>query len=861
MDNALFICDKPTPARKIAGMLGIIRDMRTHMLCANGNAVVFTNGDMFRFLEPDEYDPAFAQWRKSDLPLRIPELVRQPVQSAGARLRTIGDLIAKTKLVVNAGFPSIDGQRVVSDILRHFGWKGPVLRMWALDGMEKPMLFLPEKLSGLDSGLEKAMKISGETEWRFKINLSRGMACMLNLAGIRAHVSYSRLQAAMLGMLLEKEIASGDEKYVPQFLVEGIPMIPADENIRLDENGIRKLHLAISGKRGTVTAFASERIKESPPLPYDLASLMRDAETEFSISPCEAMFIASDLYEGGYISWHDVSSRTLPDKMFLASGDTLKSLFGIEGVGKTKIDKKPGCFRDMPEYGYHAIIPTGAAWQKLGGKKLQIFKLIAKRFIQQFYPDKIYDRKLVRVRFSDFEVLGQGEHVVEEGWSRLDSRKKLSFPDFIQSSGVLCDRVSFIEQPENGYAENRILSFFLDHPLWRENPRMRAGIAVFALEGLRNKGYIETKNGFVKLTQSGRDMALWLPEKLKTLDLAVNGEARLADIAGDPGKADEAAKLFDDEIRAGLAALDKMKLPRSKNADSGICPACGIDIISRLQNKNGQFFWKCQNPECGKTFSDYKGKCVMTMECPACGEKAVDRHESKKTAGTFYWRCVKCGKFFDDNDGEMVPQLKCSICGEISLQRYESRKKPGVFYWRCRNKECGKFFGDNDGKPGQPFDDARETAKCPDCGGEAVRFESRKNPGSFFWKCAGCQCYFTDDNGKIGHNEDKDRKTDKCPVCGGEAAQFVSSKGNPYWRCKADKSHGPFSDENGRPGAAFGEIRTSGLEEADCPHCENGKAYKQESKNKPGTFFWRCSNCGLMSDDNGKPGKVFSAKK
>jgi DNA topoisomerase III len=54
----------------------------------------------------------------------------------------------------------------------------------------------------------------------------------------------------------------------------------------------------------------------------------------------------------------------------------------------------------------------------------------------------------------------------------------------------------------------------------------------------------------------------------------------------------------------------------------------------------------------------------------------------------------------------------------------------------------------------------------------------------------------------------------------------------------------------GAPGAPGG---------VKCPHCEDGTVRRMESKKKKGVFFWACSNRshGLMSDDKGKPGKLF----
>lgn len=249
----------------------------------------------------------------------------------------------------------------------------------------------------------------------------------------------------------------------------------------------------------------------------------------------------------------------------------------------------------------------------------------------------------------------------------------------------------------------------------------------------------------------------------------------------------------------------------------------------------------------------------MPVKCFKCGKTSVERYK-RKDGDSHYWFCPECKTYYDDDDGKIVPMFKCPECGEVAVQRYESRNRPGSFSWYCKNKECHRRFYDDDGKIGRRFPNDDEKAECPSCHGQAYKYEFKNKPGEYFWRCKDCKTFFTDENGKPGHNPDDDKPHDKCPVCGGVAIQHQSAKGTLYWKCKTnEKDHGPFYDEDGHPGAPFGG-KTTGLEEADCPHC-SGKAYKTESKNKPGSFFWRCKNCGLMSDEEGKPGKVFSAKK
>lgn len=118
--------------------------------------------------------------------------------------------------------------------------------------------------------------------------------------------------------------------------------------------------------------------------------------------------------------------------------------------------------------------------------------------------------------------------------------------------------------------------------------------------------------------------------------------------------------------------------------------------------------------------------------------------------------------------------------------------------------------------------------------------------------------------------------TAPCPVCKAVAMRLESTKfpGRFYWRCHSG-THAMMKDVNGEPGDLFEDRPASGSgarkssgksssgkggsgKTAKCPEC--GKTATQcESKTKPGVFYWRCeSPHKLMGDKNGKPGAMFS---
>lgn len=857
----LFLFDQPVPARRFAEKLGVTKDCKTYLCCRDGQVVAFTGGQLFEFAEASEYKSEYAQWKRDDLPLDIAGLVKVPMEKQESRIKSLSELVGKADKIVHAGAPDVSGQSAVDDLLRYCDWKGETIRLWNMDGS------FQKQEEKEDFGL--FAKTSSEISWHINENMRRAISCMLNSVGVRINISYDYLAMAVLGMIVEREKQIGDfgdAYYTIRALVNGIPVW---SQVVSGEKQATVLCASIKREQGNIRNYTvCDRI-DPPPPPHNLASLIFEAEKIYGISAFETMALAFELYENGLISYPGVDSQEIPKEMAKNARDILSSLFGMEGAAQSNPGILSPHFSDTAS-DFHAIIPLKCAWQRLQGKKLKIFKIIAKRYIQQFYPEKRYKEQEVAVDFGGNILSARGEIIESAGWAELADDTPSEIPKFRKGDIVSSDIVNIQKANLDRFSIADIISAMSQVAKYEINSEFRklvenSGLLglgrekVDILQFLKDRQYIDVDNNHVFPTKMGINFISWLPEKLYSPALASLEEQRLYGIAKKETTSDAEIDHAKKIIADWLSEIDKIAFA-GKKTQNPVCPKCGADILERVWNKDReQYFWQCMNKACGRRYNDHKGRCIMPVKCPKCGKNTAERFK-RKDSDSHYWFCTECKTYYDDNDGKIVPMVKCPECGEVALQRYESRNRPGTFYWYCKNKECHQRFGDDNGNVGRRFANENEKAQCPSCNGQAYRYESKKNKGEFYWRCKDCKTFFTDEGGKIGHDMDADKPHDKCPLCGGVAVQNISERGTPYWKCKADESHGPFYDEDGHPGSEFGSGKNTGLEEADCPHCD-GKAYKTESKNKPGSFYWRCKNCGLMSDENGKPGKVFSAKR
>ena len=147
-----------------------------------------------------------------------------------------------------------------------------------------------------------------------------------------------------------------------------------------------------------------------------------------------------------------------------------------------------------------------------------------------------------------------------------------------------------------------------------------------------------------------------------------------------------------------------------------------------------------------------------------------------------------------------------------------------------------------------------EGEKCPKCGSKLWRRESKFKQGQFYWFCENqdCSARFVDANGKPG--AEIIVISADCPCCGQKNAvrRFESKKkpGTFFWHCSNEQCGAYFQDNHGKLGEK--EEKAAAVK---CPSCGKELLRRYESKKKPGAYYWFCSGCKAhFADDHGKPG-------
>lgn len=338
-------------------------------------------------------------------------------------------------------------------------------------------------------------------------------------------------------------------------------------------------------------------------------------------------------------------------------------------------------------------------------------------------------------------------------------------------------------------------------------------------EHWRAKGIIVKNPGWMELNdQQTKDTPL--PEVKKGESAVLKSIDKEQKFTKPPSRFTEAS--LQEAMTQVHKYVDDPVIKKRLKENSGIgTPATRTNIISELQkreylNKKGKTLISTDR---GREIIDKMHPTLKSPGMTAIWEDALDRVcEGELTKDAFLEELVKrmgnmvkyalATRFSEEITGKVY---RCPLCGG-NLSRLESKKVRGKFFWICSNGRENKCppRSDFNGAPGAAFSErATSGPPCPTCGeGFLQRIESNRRMGYFFWACStgkekGCPLLL-DDSGKPGKPMiDHDTPKLPCPYdgCTSSVTRIRSLKNPNFFYWKCENpEHKLFRDENGKPG-------------------------------------------------------------
>ena len=730
--SKLFIAEKPELAKAIAtGMNGNILRKDGYFQVGD-NIVTWAYGHILSLAMPELYDEKYKAWRIEDLPLQIDinNFKYVPLASSKKQLKVITDLIKDKTVttIVNCGDADEEGQILVDEILNYSKNKKPVERLLVNDLTEKGV---KTALSNIKSNTEfKGLSDRGfarsQADYLLGLNLTRAYTKLAQNNGYDGVLSVGRVQTPILGLIVARDNEHESHKSSFYYTIKGLfnidnleikALLKREDKI-VHEEDVKRVELSCKNKTGVVQKATNENKKENAPLPYSLLILQAECSKKFGYKPDKTLEITQGLREKHkLITYNRSDCSYLPENLFEVAPATLESIKANLGnefnsyVDNADKTIKSKAWNDNNVTAHHGIIPTEQKVdiKNLSKDELNVYQLIAKRFVAQFYENKEFILSTVEININDNIFITSSRKIIKQGFEVLfksedlkdDDTESEDFNDvdlanIKDSSSAYCKDLNIEKKktaPKPYYTIPTLLKDLTSVAKYVSNEKIKkllllkdenkkgenGGIGTPAtrsehIKNLFEKGYIIEEKKAIKSTQKGRDLIALSPKILTTPDMTALWFELQKEI--------ETGKITKEQFLTSINKQIEEEINRIKNSDK---------FQSLTKNDNN------------------------SISCPQCNLGFLKRMKSvKEKKVTYWWGCSNysngCKAFYFDKDEkpqfekiekkvEEVSEHKCPTCENGDLIRRKTDK--GLFWWGCSNYKdgCKTMFYDKDGKP------------------------------------------------------------------------------------------------------------------------------------------------------------------
>ncbi|PRD67656.1 DNA topoisomerase III [Malikia spinosa] len=672
----LFIAEKPSVAKAIAGELGATGRGEGFIECGT-DKVTWCFGHMLEQADPDEYTPDDVPrgqsgkkvWRVDELPIIPESWILKPKDDAKKQLAVIGKLLKEAKEIVNAGDPDREGQLLVDEVLEHFRNSKPVRRFWvsAQDSVSVKRGLAALKENTTYAGWADAARGRQRADWLIGMNLSRAYTLRAQRGGSRALLTVGRVQTPTLALVVARDREIEAFKAVPYHTIRAlvehaggsftVAWMAREDQAGLDSEGrlvdtavADALVAAVKGKPGIIDAYKQEAKRQNQPLAFALSDITAVASAKFGYSAEDVLNACQALYETHKLtSYPRTDCAYLPESQHADAPRVLEAikhvnpeLVGLIDGADSRIKSKT--WDDSKITAHHGIVPTMQKGSKaaLSERERNIYDLIVRAYLAQFYPLHEYMQTTVGVEIAGENFAASGKVVTRNGWRDVysqadeeaekdedDDSGTLLLPSMTQGDAVSCTdatRKDAKTKPPARFTEGTLIRAmenihkFVSDAEHKKMLREGDGIGTSAtrasiISELKRREFLAVQGKQIISTTLGRSVIDALPEVVKSPVLTALYERMLKGVEQGSAALDAFIARQETFIRDQVAKANSGAVTIAGGKDAAPvsslhkCMACGSGLSRRASKKKGQFWWGCSNfPTCKQTYPDLKGR-------------------------------------------------------------------------------------------------------------------------------------------------------------------------------------------------------------------------------------------------------------
>ncbi len=429
------IAEKPSVAREIAAVIGA-KSRRDGYFEGNGYAVTWTFGHFCSLYSPDEYKPSWKRWDLNSLPMLPEKFETRLINDSGVKkqFKVIKGLFKSASVVINCGDAGIEGELIQRWVINQAKYKGPVQRLWISSLTNEA---IREGFGKLKPGsdfdkLYYAGSARAIGDWLLGMNATR--LYTLKYGGYKQVLSIGRVQTPTLAMIVERHHEINNFVSKPFWELQTTYRDTAFNRVKgrfeKIEDGSAILD-KIKGAPFEIVSADRKEGKEYAPRLFDLTSLQVFCNKRYSYSADQTLKLVQKLYEMKVVTYPRVDTTYLPTDQHPKIKGIMQGMKSYSQYTQTvlsaPIKKTKRVFDDKKITDHHAIIPTGKE-SHLDGGLANVYDVIAKRFIANFYPECKVANTTVVGKAVDEEFKATGKEILEPGWRILfpKSKKKTS---------------------------------------------------------------------------------------------------------------------------------------------------------------------------------------------------------------------------------------------------------------------------------------------------------------------------------------------------------------------------------------------------------------------------------------------------
>jgi len=579
----LYIAEKPSLARAVVDALP--KPHRKSDGCiyvGNGDVVSWCIGHLLTQVDPEAYDPIYKKWQFEHLPI-IPQVWKlKSNPKTSKQLTILKKLIKQADHLIHVGDPDREGQLLVDEVIHFSGVKGAKLKQvtrclisdLTTNAVKRSLQHLRSNQEFI--ALSTSALARTRADWLYGLNLTRVYTLQAQKSGYRGVISVGRVQTPLLGLVARRD--EQIEKFVSKPFYEVLAYLQTngtpnnefftskwkpseacakyqDEEGRVVVKGLAEnVASRITNQSAIVKAYSAKNKKQIAPLPYNLSSLQIAAAKRYHYSAQQVLDICQNLYEKEkLITYPRSDSRYLPRNHHSQAGSVFKAIQNNhkplqQVVDNANLSLKGRVWNDSKVDAHHAIIPTDKH-KSLGGldKSTQnIYDLIAKQYLCQFYPDYEYAECIAEIEINKGLFISKAKSKRRDGWKVIfDSNEKDTFlPALKVGQVLLCERGEVVEkntQPPAYFTDATLLAAMSNITRYVKDSNLKSilketdGLGTEAtragiIELLFKRSFLQREGKVIKATETGRKLIASLPEMLTLPDMTAHWEMQLNDI-------------------------------------------------------------------------------------------------------------------------------------------------------------------------------------------------------------------------------------------------------------------------------------------------------------------------------------------